>query len=64
MVYAALSKRWRKRGKKLVNAPGKSAMTAATYSGNVKVSSQDLGRPGGSFQELLVGSHWRTSFVP
>jgi hypothetical protein len=45
MVYAALSKGWRRPGKKLVNARSECAIAAATYSVGLNVSSQDVERP-------------------
>src|SRR5262249_8413006 len=54
MVYAALSKGWRRPGKKLVNDPRKCAMDTATYSGELKVTSQDVARPSAGAEFMLI----------
>jgi hypothetical protein len=57
MVYAALSKGWRRAGKKLVNDCGESATNTATYSVELKVASQAVaGAAGGS--EFMLNSRW------
>src|SRR5262249_8521805 len=53
MVYAALSKGWRRAGKKLVNARGKCAIAAATYSAGLNVPPQDVERLSGEPEFML-----------
>src|SRR5204862_3029390 len=54
MVYAALSKGWRRPGKKLVNDRGESATNTATYSVELKVASQAVARSAGGRDLCLI----------
>jgi hypothetical protein len=53
MVYAALSKGWRRAGKKLVNDCGESATNTATYSVELKVASQAVAGAAGGPEFML-----------
>jgi len=57
MVYAALSKGWRRAGKKLVNDCGESATNTATYSVKLKVASQAVAEAADGL-EFMLNSRW------
>jgi hypothetical protein len=57
MVYAALSKGWRRPGKKLVNDCGESATNTATYSVELKVASQAVAEAADG-PEFMLNSPW------